>query len=586
MTKILVIEDEDSVRSNIMELLDAEEFDAIEADNGRYGVQLAREESPDLILCDVMMPQLDGYGVLRELRKDPVTAIIPFIFLTAKASRTDWRQGMELGADDYLTKPFSRDELLCAIATRLKKQNAVEQRYSSRTKELEAQLNRLLNTDEITGLPNQRQLRSRLHQIAEEFARDGERDKLVPIVCVDIDRFNRINESLGPSNGDRLLRAIASRLSTCIGSEDFIARLSADQFALILTPVEREDAAANIPQILLNSLSIPFIINGQEIFLSASIGISLYPRNGTDIDTPIAHAETAMFAAREQGGNQYEFYRPQLQISAPERLTLETNLRYAIEREEFEVYYQPQVNLSSGQIIGAEALVRWQHPERGIISPASFIPLAEETGLIIPLGEWVLKTACLQAKAWRDAGFDPLRIAVNLSGRQFSQSQLKQRLIEILEQTELEAQWLELELTETMVVQNIDATIARFQEIRELGIQVSIDDFGTGYSSLSYLQKLPFDTLKIDRCFVRELSSNPKNAALTEAILQMARSLNLQTIAEGVEIQAELKFLCEHHCDAMQGYLYSKPLPAQEFQTLLVSGQRLPIPQSRGKGGA
>lgn len=398
------------------------------------------------------------------------------------------------------------------------------------------------------------------------------------LLCLDIDRFNRINETLGATKGDRLLKAIAQRLTSSVGSDDSVGRIAADQFAIILAPVETKQAAVAVAQNILNSLSIPFLLDSQEVFITASIGISIYPQDARDIDTLLQNAETAIFAARNQGGNQYQFYTPQLQVASSDRLALETSLRYAIEREEFQVYYQPQVNLATGQIIGAEALVRWQNPNRGLISPADFIPLAEETGLIIPLGEWVLRSACIQAQAWSNLGFPPLRIAVNLSSRQFNQSDLSEQLIKILHQTRLDPQWLELELTESMVVQNVEATIARLHEIRSLGIQISIDDFGTGYSSLSYLQKLPFDTLKIDQCFVRQLDNNPKNAALTRAIIDMARSLSLKVIAEGVETLQELAFLCQNRCDAMQGYLFSRPVSADEFQQLIASGKCLQIP--------
>jgi EAL domain-containing protein (putative c-di-GMP-specific phosphodiesterase class I) len=395
MAKILVIENEMLVRENLLELLEAESFVVIPAANGREGVEMAIAQQPDLILCDIMMPELDGYQVLKALRQHPLTTTIPFIFLTAKVAKADFRQGMELGADDYLTKPFTRQELLGAIASRLAKQNSMRSR----------------------GM--------------------------------------------------------------------------------------------------------------KEI--------------------------------------------------SPAELSLETSLREALERDELQLHYQPQVHLTSGEIIGAEALVRWQHPEKGLVSPVEFIPLAEATGLIIPIGEWVLRTACQQAKVWHSAGFADLRVSVNLSSSQFAQPQLSQRIIEILTSTGLNPNNLELEITESLLVKDIAGAIAIFSELQSWGIHIAIDDFGTGYSSLNYLKQFPLNNLKIDRCFIRNINGDPANIAITTAVIQMAHNLNLEVIAEGVETEAELLFLSQHGCDAIQGYFFSRPLPVSEFEELLFSGKRLPL---------
>ncbi|MGL5193355.1 MAG: putative bifunctional diguanylate cyclase/phosphodiesterase, partial [Chroococcales cyanobacterium] len=531
MTKILVIEDEESVRCNIIELLEAEDFDVIAAENGRLGVIRAKDEVPDLILCDVMMPQLDGYAVLTELREDPSTGTIPFIFLTAKSSRQDWRQGMELGADDYLTKPFTREELLVAIATRLKKSRTIQQRYGKELQILQQQCDRLLNFDETTELPNLRQLRSHLHQRISNHSPQKETSELVVVVSLEIDRWKRIADNLGSPKAQELLKAIGQRLRELIDPRDLLAHITPNAFVLIPRGLDSVESVVVKTQTLRDGLSRPFLVEGQEIAIATSMGICFYPKDGADSDALIENAKTATDHAKRNGGNQYQFYRPEPVVADRRRLDLETSLYYALERSEFQVYYQPQVDLISGQIIGAEALVRWQHPEWGLVSPGDFIPLAEETGWIIPLGEWVLLTACRQAKAWANLGFPLLKIGVNLSIRQLNQIELIERLVTILHQTEMDPKWLELELTESMVVQNVEETIRRLQEIRSLGIQISIDDFGTGYSSLGYLNKLPLDTLKIDRCFIDGIDQNPKNAALTQAIIQMADSLQLKTVA-------------------------------------------------------
>lgn len=590
MKKILVIEDEKFVRENILDLLDVEGFEVISAENGKIGIDLAKAMIPDLILCDVMMPGLDGYGVLTALRQNSLMASIPFIFLTAKAAKTDFRQGMELGADDYITKPFTRAELLGAIASRLKKQAALEKRYHAELQETKDQLNYLIHYDSLTNLPNRLSLREQFKQVQPT---DSSTEKFISVLSLGLDRFNQINDNLGHAVGDLLIKAVAERITACVGSQNIVARLTTAQFTIILSSKDRQDAypttdacpitqykkeVGNVAESLLKSLSQTFNLGARELFITASIGIALYPRDGTEIEQLLERANTALTQAKQQGGDQYQFYSAAFNIGSSERLALQSSLRHALERQELIVYYQPQVNLKTGQIIGAEALLRWQHPERGLVSPDKFIPIAEETGLIVPIGEWVLKTACKQIKIWQDAGFSDLRIAVNLSSRQFNQIDLRHQLVSILMETGLDPKYIELELTESMLVQNTDVAIRRLNALKSLGVTIAIDDFGTGYSSLSYLQQFPFDILKIDRCFIRNITENQNNAAITKAIIEMAKSLNLKLIAEGVETESELSFTCQHQCDGMQGYLFSRPLPAHEFEQLLKSNKRLPIP--------
>ncbi|MCX7592578.1 MAG: EAL domain-containing response regulator, partial [Fischerella sp.] len=387
MTKILVIEDEKSVRENLVELLEAEDFETIGAANGQIGLHLALTEVPDLILCDLMMPELDGYGVLTALRQEPLTATIPFIFLTAKATKSDFRQGMDLGADDYITKPFTRAELLSAIDSRLQKQSTLRQYFS------ESQQPKTLTSEMLV-------VKNILHEAIEQ-------------------------------------------------------------------------------------------------------------------------------------GNFRQFY----------------------------IEYQPQIDIASGYVIAAEALLRWQSPELGMVATSELIPLAESTGLIIPIGEWVLQTVCQQNKIWQNAGYSPLGIAVNLSAREFTQPDLCQTIVKFLTANNLEPDYLELELTESLVMQDVNTAIATMDELRSLGIKIAIDDFGTGYSSLMYLKKLPINKLKIDRYFIHNVVNDPQKAAITTALIQMGHNLNLQVIAEGVETEAELDFLRQYQCDAMQGILFSRPLP-------------------------
>ncbi len=598
MKKILVIEDEELVRNNILEILDTVDFRVIGAENGGIGVQLAQEQLPDLILCDVMMPELDGYEVLAALRKNPVTATIPFIFLTAKGEKTDIRQGMNLGADDYLTKPFRRKELLGAIDARLIKHDTLYQGYGrehSRAiaprEEVESERNEAIYYDGLTNLPNQLLVREQFELLHDRIRREG---GTISVLSIGLDRFKRINKTLGHDFGDRLLIQVAQRLSRSVGPENIVARLHTDQFVIVLvsgshnrdrsSSPEAPEAPPNVnslgiieavAQPILNRLTQPFYLEKREIFITASIGISSFPQDGEDVDQLMKNAGVAMSYAKQLGGNQYQCYTPTLQSESLDDLTLETSLRYALERHELELYYQPIVGLKNGKIVGAEALIRWQHPQQGMISPVKFIPLAEQTGLIAPIGEWVLQTACQQTKRWQTEGLPRVRVAVNLSVRQFNQIDLSERLVRILEESGLDPSYLELELTESILVQNIALTIAKLNELKSMGVKISLDDFGTGYSSLSYLQQFPFDLLKIDRCFVQNINTNPTNAALTQAIIQMAHSLNLKVIAEGVETREELAVLYENKCDNIQGYLFSRPVKAEEFKRMLEEGKQL-----------
>jgi len=387
---------------------------------------------------------------------------------------------------------------------------------------------------------------------------------------LDLDRFKIINDTLGHAFGDQLLKAAAERLRGCVREGDTVSRLGGDEFTFIISDITHPQDAVLVAQKILNVMSHSFQVEGHEVHVTPSIGIAMYPSDATDADSLIKKADTAMYHAKEQGRNTFKFYLENTNINTLERLKLENDLRKALEKGELLVYYQPLIDQNTEQIISMEALVRWQHPSMGMIYPAKFIPIAEETGLIIPLGEWVLTTACTQTRIWHDAGFSTLRIMVNLSARQFKQQNLVNTIRQVLQKTGLDPHYLELELTEGIIMQNNMAILKTLHELKALGILLSIDDFGTEYSSLSYLKRFPIDTLKIDRSFVQDITTNPDDAAIVTAIIAIAESLKLKIVAEGVENKEQAAFLRKLHCNNIQGYVYSHPLPAVDIGHLLL----------------
>lgn len=572
MTTILVIDDDPTVRSLILKLLKAEGFDGVGAEDGRAGVQLAQVHEPDLIICDIMMPECNGHEVLQQLRQDPVTATIPFIFLSARAERTDLRQGMELGADDYLVKPFKRAELIGAISARLAKQSAITQPYIDEMKRAAQSLSQLAYRDPLTNLPN----RIRLHHQLQECLRLAQREHYqVAVLCINLDRFKVINQNWGYANGDRVLKIAADRMQQDFGSEHLVSRFNGDEFCVVLDRIQSQEAVELAAQRLLQLLTTPYDLDAQSVQLHASVGVALYPESGGTTDTLLNRADTALRYAKAQGRNHYQIYRVEMDAQLAERQLIEARLSSVLVHQELGVHYQPQVNLITGRIIGAEALVRWEQGEMRGLSPAKFIPIAEETGVIVEIGQWVLQTACLQAKHWQQATRLPLRVSVNLSARQFCQQDLTACIARTLQETGLDPNLLVLELTETSVMENVEATVAALQGIRGMGVRISIDDFGTGYSSLSYLKRLPIDTLKIDQSFIQDITTNRNDAAIAKAIIAMAQSLQLKVIAEGVETQEQADFLRQSGCYAMQGFLFGPALNSHDFLQLLLEDRRL-----------
>jgi len=455
-------------------------------------------------------------------------------------------------------------------------------------KEVEGQIRLLAYYDGLTLLPNRRLFMEKLDLALENARR---REGSLAVLFLDLDRFKQINDTLGHGAGDRLLQGVAERLRKCLRSSDAVARgealnvtddvarLGGDEFIVSITNVTRGEDAARVARRLQESLERPFKLDENEVFVTASIGISLFPQDGTDLESLLKNADAAMYHAKDAGRSNYQFYSKSMNAAALQKLTLENKLRRALEREEFQLYFQPQIDVRSWSIIGAEALIRWRHPDLGLVQPAEFIGLAEETGLILPIGEWVLRTACAQAKTWQDAGHGPLVMAVNISGRQFRGKNLVQTIGQAIGGFGLDPRRVELEITESVLMRSVDETVNTLKALRAMGPRIAVDDFGTGYSSLSYLRRFPIDTLKLDQSFIQDSVKDRGTAAIVAGVIDMAHGLGLEVIAEGVETAEQRTLLFQDGCHIMQGYLFGRPVPAPEFEQLLVTkskGESLP----------
>ena len=564
-SKIMIVEDESIIAEDLADSLRTMGYAVVDiVSSGEEAILIATEKQPNLILMDVMLQgEMDGVTAAEKIQS---SLQIPIIFLTAYTDNKTLQRVKATNPFGYIVKPFEERNLHLTIEIAL-------QRHQY---------------DPITLLPNRSLFRARLNEILShknqaslgDLCNINESHKYqnfpkIPIFYISLDRINRIKVTLGSKNGELVLCNMAKRIKESITGIEMLARLEAAEFAIILKPVEQKQDAIDVAQSILDIISQPTVLEGYEVYITASIGITFYPLDDIEVDELLKNANAAMYHAQQKGGNNYQLHKSEAVVISLEQLALETNLRNALKRSEFQVYYQPKVNLRTGKITGAEALIRWHHPEKGLVSPAEFIPLAEETGLIISIGEWVLRTACNQTKIWQEAGFFPFQIAVNLSRRQFMQRNLQERIIKIIQEVDLKPNNLELEVTENLVMQNEKAASKIIKSWQEFGIKISIDDFGTGYSSLSYLREFPFDVIKIDRSFIRNITADSKTEAITIAIIQMAHSLNLRVVAEGVETKAELDFLRKHKCDEIQGYLFSPPLPTSKFEKLLEEGKKL-----------
>jgi diguanylate cyclase (GGDEF)-like protein len=561
--KVLLIEDNPGDARLIREML-AEEpdspFQIHCAERLAQGLEILSGGEAALVLLDLSLP--DSFGLDTFAKVYAHSPAVPIIVLTGNDDQTVALSAVKGGAQDYLVKGRLDRELLLR-----------SMQYSIERKRYQVQLEHQANYDALTGLPNRNLLHDRMRQAV--YAQRSAR--AMAVVFIDLDHFKFVNDSLGHGTGDKLLRGMADRLRDVLREGDTVARLGGDEFVVILNDQSAgEEAIYRAMQRIMGEIGKPMMIEGKELFVTCSAGISLYPQDGIDVDTLLKNADAAMYRAKDHGRNNFQFYTSEMNERINERLALEHALRRSLERNELLLHFQQKVELASGAICGAEALVRWNHPELGLLRPERFIPLAEETGLIVQIGEWVLRETCRQTRAWIDRGLRPGLVSVNLSARQFRQEGLVRTVSRILEETGLDPRHLEIELTESMVMHNVAGAIAILHGLKSLGIALSVDDFGTGYSSLAYLKDLPIGTLKIDRSFVRAIGAGEGDdgGVIAQAVISLGHALNLRVIAEGVETDPQLRFLKQHGCDEVQGFFFGEPLPPEGHAKLLENAAR------------
>ncbi|MFC5303223.1 EAL domain-containing protein [Azospira restricta] len=552
---VLVVDDDRSTRSALRHALRLSGFRVEETGDGAAALRWLEASAADVILMDAMMPVMDGFAACRALKQHPRLKDIPVLMITALEDRQSIERAFDAGASDFIPKPIH----LSVVNQRVRR--VIDANRAER------HVRHLAYNDSLTGLPNRMLFVDHLSQAIGRAAADGSQ---LAVLFLDLDRFKYINDTLGHEAGDQLLVTMAQRLKGCVRADDCVARLGGDEFTVLLDQLPNTGVAASVAQNICRTISAPLVINGHEIVVTTSIGISVYPADGPDVSTLLRHADTAMYRAK-QNGSGFCYYEAEMEAVLADRLKTENALRRGLERDEISVFYQPVIDAINGKVAGVEALVRWLHPERGLVTPAEFIPLAEETGLILPLGEHVLRRACMQAKAWLDSGLADFYVAVNLSAKQMEQPNLREVVLSALEDSGLPPAALVIEITESVLMERAREPIGILDELRSLGVRLSIDDFGTGYSSLAYLKHLPADNLKIDRSFIEDIPDDADTVSIVTGIIALAHSLRMKVIAEGVETIIQRDVLVSLGCDALQGYLFAKPVPAEIIETQLIA---------------
>lgn len=566
--RILIVDDQLSIRQILFEILSAKYF-CTTASSGEEALLLVEKETFNLVISDIEMDKMSGIDIIPHIHAaSPETVVV---MISGSQNIESAIEAMRVGAFDYIKKPFEIEHVEIAVERALshhlllvakhQNENLLEELVKKRTEEL----NYLSSYDVLTDLPNRHLFEDRLFQALSLV---NYNQQTLAILLLSLNRIKDVYDALGQSLGNQLLQEVANRLKKHSLKGVTIAKFEGDEFAILLTQISSTEDVVDFTNNIKESLTQPFVIENTEIFITFSIGISLFPNDGSDAEMLLKNAGVALSRSKEQGRNNYQFYTTDMNILALKRLEMENDLRRALERNEFELYYQPKLCTKTKKIVGMEGLIRWHHPTMGFIPPAEFIPLAEETGLILPLGEWVLRTACQQIREWYDEGYPFLKVSVNISAHQLQQHNLLTIINEIIDETQIDPNYLELELTESSIMRNDGLSITILSKLKDAGIKVSIDDFGTGYSSLSYLKKLPLDILKIDKSFIQDMTMNPDDVSLVMTIITLAHNLGLKVIAEGVETEEQLRFLHLLRCDEWQGFLYSKPISAGEFKEL------------------
>ncbi|MBF0133909.1 MAG: EAL domain-containing protein [Magnetococcales bacterium] len=572
----LLVVDDSPANVRLLGRILGEEYRILYATNGQDALDSVRSEQPDLVLLDIMMPGMDGFTVCEVLQKDEQTQDIPVILVTGSDDAEAESRGFACGAVDFIAKPINPPVVRARVKTHLnlkKQKDILAQANLALVKEiqerqrLENQLREQAEYDTLTGLPNRQLFQDRLQQTVLL----GERNLgLFALLFIDLDRFKWVNDTLGHDAGDQLLVEAARRMKSVVRKSDTVARLGGDEFTIILSDIFHDSMAELVARKILENLVTPFHLKGQEVSISGSIGIAIFPSDGTTAEELTKNADSAMYQAKESGRNAFQFYSHEINQRAHRRMRLETELRHACQQGELFLDYQPKIKLATGQISGMEALLRWDHPREGILFPRQLIPLAEGTGLIHQIGEWVLFTACQEAADWSLQGFPGLKLAVNLSVLQFRDGdKLVQLVEEALAQSGFPAHLLELEITESIMMTHVDHVSGTLEKLQALGVTIAMDDFGVGYSSLALLKRLPVQTLKIDRSFVNDLSAHPESAVFIAAIVSMAQQLRLRVIVEGVETDEQLQMMKDQGDHDVQGYYFSPPLGKNAFLALL-----------------
>ncbi|WP_321369030.1 EAL domain-containing protein [uncultured Desulfuromusa sp.] len=576
---ILIVDDEIASRLLMCASLKKAGFRVAEAEDGLMAVKEFESLQPDAVLLDVMMPKLDGFDTCRAIRKLKGGENTPILMVTGLDDIEAINKAFNSGATDFITKPINWTVLNFRIKYMLRASDAF---YDVINKQ--KQIQKLAFFDHLTGLANRSMFKDTLEIALAESAKE---ESQLAVLFMDLDRFKTINDTLGHHVGDYLLKGVAERISYCIREADvfsrlshrntkhYVSRLGGDEFTIMLPRLKNPEDAGLVARRIKERLADPFVIDNTEIYISTSIGISIFPLDGTDAEVLMKHADLAMYHAKEKGKNNFQFYKKALNVKARERLDFENTVRKAVKQEQFELYYQPQIDLNTGSIIGAEALTRWNHPQHGAISPAKFIPAIEELGLIVPFTDWVIRQVGKDRFAMADLGVEVERIAINISSKQFTQQKIPQKINDALQPFGLNPQFLELELTESVLAHQDKETLAILSQIKEMGMSISVDDFGTGYSSMVYLKSLPIDVVKIDRFFIKDLLVSRKDAAIVKAIISMAHSMEMKVIAEGIEKHEQYEVLKTMGCDYGQGFLFSAAITQDEFSKTIYNNEIL-----------